>query len=110
MKMFMISDSVQKDIVEGLMEITENSNDPTLIDTISNIVHIFESSLTLGAKEDAVDKKPSEEDRTLPSEILVAIGQASMCWEHPERAGVFDDQEAVRISHLLYETILEEYI
>jgi len=91
------------------MNIVKASEDPTLVGSISNIVHIFESSLML-LKEDAEDQNTSEEDRTLLSVILFAVGQASMCWEHPELAGVFDDQEAAKIAHILYEIILEKYI
>ena len=32
-----------------------------------------------------------------------AVGAASMCWEHPERAGVFDDQAASAIVEALME-------
>jgi hypothetical protein len=35
-----------------------------------------------------------------PAERMIAeaIGAASQCWEHPERAGVYDSDEALRIA------------
>ena len=33
--------------------------------------------------------------------VCVAIGAASMCWEHPERAGVFDSTRALEIADQL---------
>lgn len=33
--------------------------------------------------------------------IAIAIGQASMCWEFPERAGKFQDREAINILETL---------
>ena len=30
--------------------------------------------------------------------VLLAIGAASMCWEHPDRAEVFQDQRAAQIA------------
>lgn len=36
-------------------------------------------------------------DTPIDQIIGEAIGAASMCWEHPERAGVFDSQGASRI-------------
>ena len=30
--------------------------------------------------------------------IYQDIGQASMCWEHPEKAGVFDSEKAADIA------------
>lgn len=34
--------------------------------------------------------------------ILLAIGAASMCWEHVDRAGVFQSQDASAIADVLY--------
>ena len=36
------------------------------------------------------------------------IGQASMCWENPEKAGVFDDQQAAEIGLGLCQFIIRE--
>jgi len=36
------------------------------------------------------------------------IGQASMCWEHVEKAGVFDSSQASDIGYKLCEFIQEE--
>ena len=33
--------------------------------------------------------------------VYTAIGEASMCWEHPERAGVFDSDRALEIADRL---------
>jgi hypothetical protein len=41
------------------------------------------------------------EELTIEEWIGQAIGSASMCWEFPERAGVFDDAYAKRISDSL---------
>ena len=38
---------------------------------------------------------------TLESAVYVALGAASACWEHPEGAGVFDDQRAVLVAQSL---------
>lgn len=44
-----------------------------------------------------------EHDGTLSRESMVmqALGAASMCWEHPERAGVFQDGRAKAIGEKL---------
>jgi hypothetical protein len=36
------------------------------------------------------------------------IGEASMCWENPEKAGVFDSQKAAEISLNLCQFVLGE--
>ena len=108
-KRFEITTEAAEDIMDRLDYLADTQRSPYTRSAIRTIKQSLKSSLFF-EKEDAVDQNHSEEDRTLLSEILFAIGQASMCWEYPERAGVFDDQEAVRISHRLYETILEEYI
>ena len=33
--------------------------------------------------------------------VMMAMGEASMCWEHPERAGVFDSDRASEIGNRL---------
>lgn len=30
--------------------------------------------------------------------ITIAIGRASMCWEHPEKAGIFLSREALEVA------------
>jgi hypothetical protein len=44
-----------------------------------------------------------EHDGSLPLESAVgqAVGAASMCWEHVDRAGVFDDQRARAVADAL---------
>lgn len=32
-------------------------------------------------------------------EIIGAISQASVCWEHPEQAGIFDASQATEIAY-----------
>lgn len=41
--------------------------------------------------------RSSEADITLDEAIGQALGAASMCWEHPERAGTFNSSRAARI-------------
>ncbi len=41
----------------------------------------------------------------LRSMIYEAVGHASMCWEFPEKAGVFDTEEASRVGDELYDSI-----
>ena len=40
--------------------------------------------------------------------ILTDIGQASMCWEYPERAGTFDTKKAVEIGDALCQYIVDK--
>ena len=41
----------------------------------------------------------------LKSIVMQAIGQASMCWEFPERAGVFQSGKAIKVAEKLIEEI-----
>ena len=41
----------------------------------------------------------------LRSIVMQAIGQASMCWEFPERAGVFQSEIAIKVAEKLIEEI-----
>lgn len=41
------------------------------------------------------------EDLALNEWVFQALGSASMCWEHPERAGVFDSTRAAVIGDVL---------
>ena len=40
--------------------------------------------------------------------VLTDIGQASMCWEEPEKAGVFDTEKAVEIADALCHYIADK--
>ena len=42
---------------------------------------------------------PAHESNSLSDFVMESVGQASMCWEHPERAGVFDDEQAIKIGN-----------
>ena len=122
MKMYKIRDSIQKDLVNRLMNIVKNSEDSTLVDSISNIVHIFESSLMLlnvdskSLEEEPVVGVPDQvseiikQGQSIPSEFLIAVGHASMCWEHPERAGIFDTEQAIQVAQRLFDLSLKEYV
>lgn len=44
----------------------------------------------------------------LESIIATKIGQASMCWEHPEKAGIFDSTQATVIAKDLHDEIISE--
>ena len=37
--------------------------------------------------------------------IMIAIGQASMCWEHPDKAGTFNCNKAKEIGDKLYKDL-----
>ena len=39
--------------------------------------------------------------------IRQAVGAGSRCWEHLDRAGVFDTEEAIKISNEAFERILD---
>jgi hypothetical protein len=41
----------------------------------------------------------------LRSMIYEAVGHASACWEFPEKAGVFNTEEASRVADELYDSI-----
>jgi hypothetical protein len=51
--------------------------------------------------------RSSEADVTLDEALGQALGAASMCWEHPEKAGTFNDQRAKRIFEQL-KALLQE--
>ena len=51
-------------------------------------------------------EKEKREKALLLGEIKTALGRASMCWEYPERAGVFDTERAIEIAQELYDLIL----
>lgn len=40
--------------------------------------------------------------------VLRDIGQASMCWEFPGRAGTFDTEEALKIGDALCQYIVDK--
>lgn len=40
--------------------------------------------------------------------VLTDIGHASMCWEYPEHAGIFDTKQAVEIGDALCQFILDQ--
>jgi hypothetical protein len=46
-----------------------------------------------------------DEADSIASAIGIAIGAASMCWEHVDRAGVFDSTRAAALSELLHRRV-----
>lgn len=38
--------------------------------------------------------------------VFTDIGQASMCWENPEKAGTFDTEKAIEIADALCQYIV----
>lgn len=46
------------------------------------------------------ERFPAEFD-TVDAMTAAAVGEASMCWEFPDRAGVFDTSRALRVSRQL---------
>jgi len=103
MNRYLISSEAAHDIMDRLDYLADSQKSPYTRSDVRAINQSLKNSLFFKKEEE-------EEDRTLLSDILFAIGQASMCWEHHECAGVFDDQKAAKIAHRLYETILEEYV
>lgn len=47
---------------------------------------------------------------TLDHLIQGAVGQASMCWAHPEGAGTFQSERAIKVSQELREAVVKEII
>lgn len=45
------------------------------------------------------------EDPNLESAVHQAVGMASMCWDSPEAAGVFDSDRALEVTRLLLDFI-----
>lgn len=52
--------------------------------------------------------RSSEEDISLREALGQALGAASMCWEHPEKAGVFDSTRAGEVYKALWALIEEK--
>ena len=45
----------------------------------------------------------------LHSMIYQSIGHASVCWEFPEKAGIFDTEQACSVGDKLYKFVLNIY-
>jgi len=52
-----------------------------------------------------MEMKDKSKFDVLRSVIYEAVGHASVCWEFPEKAGVFDTEEASRVADELYDPI-----
>ena len=61
----------------------------------------------LDSLREELDRCAADSDKPLDAGIGVAVGFASMCWEYPERAGVFDSTRASALIPLLREWILK---
>lgn len=46
----------------------------------------------------------------LRNAVMQALGAASMCWEYPSEAGIFDPDRAIKIGEALLSKISEDYI
>ncbi len=44
----------------------------------------------------------------LREKVFIALGAASMCWEHPDRAGIFDSDAAVAVGEELVAWLEEQ--
>lgn len=44
---------------------------------------------------------------TVETAIYQALGAASVCWEHPEKAGIFDSDRAKFVGEQLIERLME---
>lgn len=47
----------------------------------------------------------AETEAKLKQAIGVAVGQASMCWQHPEQAGIFQSDAAVIVVDELFKEV-----
>lgn len=45
----------------------------------------------------------------LRSKILEFVGEASMCWESVDKAGVFDTTKALDVADRMYREMVEEF-
>ncbi len=50
------------------------------------------------------------DERVLQKLVMEAVGAASMCWEHIDRAGVFDADKASRVGNQLIEELVNMLI
>lgn len=58
----------------------------------------------VGSDVDTIKKfEPTDPDCGLKTFIGEAVGAASMCWETPEKAGIFDSTRASQIVDAIYE-------
>jgi hypothetical protein len=66
-----------------------------------------EADLRLGISsisKEACQKIPEH----IRERVLTDIGQASMCWDCPEHAGIFDTEKAIEIGDALCRYIVDE--
>ena len=113
MTRYMITSDAAKDITDRLDYLASNLKSPYTRSSMRDIISRLNASLFLEKPNtEAADQIPEiiKQGQSLPSKFLVAVGQASMCWEHPERAGAFDTEQAINVAKELYDLVLEEYI
>jgi len=113
MTRYLITSDAAKDIMDRLEYLASNLKSPYTRSSMRDIIHSLKTSLALEEPNTEVPDQIAEileQGQSLPSELLVAVGHASMCWEHPERAGRFDIEQAIEVAKKLYDLILEEYV
>jgi hypothetical protein len=65
--------------------------------------------VSLKRKKDEIRmKKDIKVPAYIRKRVLTDIGQASMCWEEPEKAGVFDTEETIKIGDALCQYIVDK--
>jgi len=112
MTRYIITSDAAKDIVDSLDYLASNLKSAYTRSEMRSIVHRLKTSL-FEEKNTKVSDSISEsikQGQDVPSEFLVAVGEASMCWTHPERAGTFDTEQAIKVAQKLFNYVLEEYI
>ena len=111
MTRFLITSEDVKDIVDRLDYLASNLKSPYTRSEMRDIISRLNASLFLEKPNtEAADQIPEiiKQCQSLPSKFLVAVGQASTCWEHPERAGAFDTEQAIKVAKELYNSVQEE--
>ena len=113
MSRYTITQDAVKDIVDRLEYLAYNLKSPYTRSEMRDIIHSLKTSLFLENSNISVpDNTPEliKQGQSVPSKFLVAIGQASVCWKYPERAGRFDSEQAIKIARDLYNHVREEYV
>jgi hypothetical protein len=88
--------------------------DPASLDAYAELGYKRKLTASQSRTAMAIEGEPftfvrsSEADITLDEALGQALGAASMCWQYPERAGIFDDQRAARIMDQLKKLLAEK--
>ena len=113
MTRYLITSDAVKDIIDRLYYLASNLKSPYTRSSMRDIIHRLKISLFLENPNTEVPDQIAEiieQGQSIPSKFLAVVGHASMCWEHPERAGRFDTEQAINVANELYNIVLEEYV